>query len=128
MKIFYLFIALLLSCCSVQKFVVENETVTTAYWMPADCKDCFVPVEDTILQVRDMKGKRRLLYGFPPFSFDYSPLELKLGDTISFDVRHNYLKAVWVEHAFIDECHRWRSAWLEPSYPPVLNPKSCKCQ
>lgn len=122
-----LLLPLLLVACSVKKFVVENETATTAYWVRDPVrKNWSFPVIDTILQVHDLKGRRRLLYGYPIYDPNWVPYRLKMGDTIAFDLKRNRVSAIWQYHFGWDVCGRWLSGWMQCLYdqPP---PPSCKC-
>lgn len=121
-------LALVYVGCSTSKvFVVENETVTNRYWKwypDSSAKAIY----DTILQVHDLKGKRRIFYDYPDYTAeDWLPVRLKMGDTINFDVKHNYLKGIWQYHFYRDECGKLWSGWQEPNYyHPSIS--SCKCK
>ena len=120
-----LFALILASCSSVQKFVVENETVTERYWKPLAHPGDYAMIRDTILQVHDFSGKRRLFYDYPAYNLGDWDLKLKQGDTIAFDTKHNILKAIKFPRS-VDQCGRVWDGWLEPNYASYSS--TCKCK
>lgn len=116
-----LFILVLASCSSVQKFVVENETVTDWYYKPMAHAGDFAVIRDTILRVHDLKGKRRLFWDYPVYDDNIMPVRLKYGDTIAFDVKRNIVKALQLP-TYFDKCGKKVEAWMELSWdnaPPL---------